>query len=542
MIVDVFGPGAVVDGFRVEALAGRGGSSVVYRAVEVASGDPVALKVLPTPDHSARRRLAREARLLAGVRHPGIVPFRGLLEVESHDVLVTDWIEGVPLLRRRDFGDGAAVDRTLALLWDLADALDHLHGLDIVHRDITPANIIIRPDGSPTLIDLGIGHHIDSATMTNDDLLAGTPRYLAPEVIRGEPATGRSDQYGVGVLLHEMLTGRSPFPDAAQVATALHHQLHTEPEPLDEIDPNIPSGLADAVLRSLDKDPDRRFPSMGHFARAATARTADSGGRWYRRAIGPAAVAAVVVVGGLAVSQTLLSSDSPGPATSDTAPSDTASSIGGTAADNTGIEGDAVESGSSDALDEPLVIDIDEPPEGKADGGDVQDRSDWPAGTAETVACNLLQGSTFGDGGLPLDYFGEPAGRERVVAEAGYNSTAGLEVGQAGAFGQFGEIVPVQPGEQYRFTGWVRTVGDVAEAEVGISFLTTDYGPLSTGDQAPITNGDGAFFELNAVAPEGAGFAVPYLFKDSSTGVVVADELLFGRADLCRAEVTVPAP
>lgn len=543
MIIDVFGPGTVVNGFRVESLAGRGGSSLVYRAVEVSSGRPVALKILTAPDQSSRRRLVREAQLLADVHHPGIVPFRGLQQMDGHDVLITDWVDGQSLRRHGEDGGTIPVERALALLWELAEALDHLHGLGIVHRDITPANVIIGPDGSPTLIDLGIGHHVDSATMTGEDLLAGTPQYLAPEVIRGEAATGRSDQYSVGALLHELLTGRSPFPDADRVATALHHQLHTVPEPLDEVDPSIPSHVADAILRSLQKDPEQRFESMHHFARVASGAdpAANDRQRRNRRTIGLTGLAAVVVgVAAVFAAVTVFSGDKP------TADSTTDVVAAGADPDSDSeaplvIEVDAQTSDTqTGGSAEPSASEsVEQPVEGEQSG---ESQAEWAVGTAGVAACNLLQGSTFGDGSLPLDYFGEPAGRERVVAEVGYGGSSGLEVGRAGAFGQFGEVVAVQPGEEYLFSGWVRTVGDVAEAQVGISFLTTDYGPLSTGAQAPVTASDGRFIELSAAVPEGAGFAVPYLFKDSSTGVVVADELVFGRADLCRAEFTVPAP
>ncbi|MEL6985250.1 MAG: hypothetical protein AAFO29_22650, partial [Actinomycetota bacterium] len=163
---------------------------------------------------------------------------------------------------------------------------------------------------------------------------------------------------------------------------------------------------------------------------------------------------------------------------------------------------------------------------------------DWADGAAADLVCNRLQGSTFGDRTVPIDYFGDPPGREQVVDGLGYNGSPGLEIGRADAFGQYGEIIPVVPGQRYSFVGWLHQLGEVDDSEMGVSFLTTDYQPLSEGGRLDgIPAGPGFAAVLDVLAPEGAGFAVPYLYKDGSPGVVMADELIFGLADECRTQI-----
>lgn len=551
-------PGTIMDGLQIEAVAGRGGFSVVYRATDLASGQPRAVKVLSKADPSARRLLAREATLLAAIDHPAIVPFRGLRQNDEHDVLITDWIAGESLHSRlRRVGPHTA-DQALWVLGAVADPLDHLHRHNIVHRDMSPANVIVGPDGALTVIDLGIGHHVDSNTLTRDDLLAGTPKYLAPEIIRGERADGRADQYSVGVMLHELVTGESPFPRAAKVATALHHQLHSAPAPLDEIDPRIPTGFANAVLRSMQKDPADRFATMAEFAAAAgqSAATLDIDNRrdreTARETTGRTGRGRLIMAGGAAalitVGLTLWLTTRPTgdevaavqPATEDPATQDPAAeSTSGVTADNRGDAADvgvATESGAGTDSSQPPEIEGTTAPSGLP--APVVPDADWVTGAASGLACNQLQGSDFANGTVPIDYFGDPPGRERVVTDVGFAGSWALEVGRPGAFGQYGEIIPVKPGETYSFVGWFDRDGEIADTEMGISFLTVDYQPLSAGAVADTPQDGPRFAGVTAVpAPADAGFAVPYLFKDGSDGVLIADELIFGVAADCGADI-----
>lgn len=523
-------PGAVIDGFRIEAEAGQGGSSVVYRATDLDGGRPVAIKTLTTTDPSARRRLVREAQLLAGVRHPGVVPFRALRQLDDVDLLITDWVHGESLRDRLRRTGPLTPEQGRSLLSALADGLDHLHRQGIVHRDISPSNVIIDDNGTPVIIDLGIGHHVDSRTMTRDDLLAGTPKYLAPEIIRGEPADGRADQYSVGIMLHELLTGTAPFPSADRLATSLHHQLHSAPIPLDEVDPAMPTAMAEAVLMSLAKEPEDRFPSMADFAAAANGANPARGAAEPDRpsgvllSIGLLAAAVVVAVAGavwLVTTQTEPpQSATPDPeAIAEAAPDDSA---GGTDEEPPAGDGDGDDTSVIDAVATAAPI----------------DPLQWPEGEAARLTCNLLTGTDFTSAEVPVDYFGEPANLERVVPDRGFGGSAALEVGLVDNFGQYGEIVPIVPGQSYLFTGWFTRSGPIAEAEFGIVFLTPDYDPFPAGIEGELAEGSEAFLEIGPItAPPGTGFAVPYVFKDSSPGVLLADELIFGQTEACRREI-----
>ena len=326
-------------------------------------------------------------------------------------------------------------------------------------------------------------------------------------------------------MIHELVTGASPFPTADRVATALHHQLHSTPDPLDEIDPRVPTALAEAVARSMHKDPAERFATVADFAAAAAApsnqHTAGRPAGAGRRARILVGAATVIAASGLAVWITTRSAgDDPIAAAPQTQTQETV------APNDTGV----------DAENPPLITNGTTPP------GDqpvpVVPDSDWVSGASAELACNQLQGSDFANGTVPVDYFGDPPGRERVVTDVGYAGSWGLEIGQPGAFGQYGEIIPILPGETYSFVGWFNRNGEIADTEIGISFLTSDYQPLSAGAAAEASQNTEAFVGVTAVpAPADAGFAVPYVFKDGSEGVLIADELIFGVAADCQADI-----
>ncbi len=558
--------GSEIAGLRIGPVAGRGGSSTVYRAVDLRTGEPRAAKVLTTADGAADRRLQREADLLSKVDHPSVVPFRGLYRDDHRSILVTNWVEGQSLHERLQQRQSLSVDEAVRILADLADPLDHLHRLGIVHRDISPANVIVAPDGQVTLIDLGIGHLVSASTLTNDDLLAGTPKYLAPEVIRGATADARADQYSVAVMIHELITGHSPFPMGEQIATALHHQLSSAPTALDEIDPTIPTPLSNAVLRALAKEPDDRFSSMADFVRAATAPVPAAG---TDLAAGSDSTAgrsrsASLLVGGLGVLALFAVGALIGVlATGGDDPIDTSAAADSQAGDATSEQQDAEpgavlsvavpadEAGATEPTDS---TDSTQPTDqtdqtGSTESGQLAELAlpiadpAWFEGRAGQLACNLLTGHTFENGSVPVDYYGNPPGRERVIDRDGFDGSWALEVGLAGAYGQYGEIIDIEPGRSYVFRGWFEVREPVADAEFGVLFLDEGYDPVEgTGTSRTLSNeqtdtSEPGFRELTFDSPPPGAFrAVPYLFKDSSEGVLLADEMVFGPSDACMAE------
>ena len=244
------------DRFVVERLAGTGGMGRVYRALDRVSGEPVALKVMLDPGGS--ERFLREAKLLAELRHPGIVRYVAHGETpEGETYIAMEWLEGETLSARLKREPLSAVE-ALALVSQLAEALSVTHARGIVHRDIKPANVILvdqRID-RVKLLDFGIAH-LSNATqvVTRTGAVLGTLGYMAPEQARGEkrPST-RADVFSLGCILFHCLTGRPAFAGAAPVAVLA--KLILEPAPrLQELRPELPLELDELCARMLEKEP-----------------------------------------------------------------------------------------------------------------------------------------------------------------------------------------------------------------------------------------------------------------------------------------------
>lgn len=182
------------------------------------------------------------------------------------------------------------------------------------------------------------------------------------------------------------------------------------------------------------------------------------------------------------------------------------------------------------------------PPEVSALAAPIDDPT-WQAGRAQAVQCNLLSGHTFENGSVPVDYYGNPPGRERVIDRDGFDGSWALEVGLVGAYGQYGEIIDIEPGRDYLFRGWFEVREPVADAEFGVFFLDDAYQQLDDPGASRLLSNDetdssqpGFREVILEGTPAGAARAVPFLYKDSSDGVLLADELVFGPVDECRAE------
>jgi hypothetical protein len=260
-----FGP------YRIGELIGRGGMGTVHRAYDAANRRWVALKRLPGGgvDAEFRARFRREARIAGGLRHPHVVPVHAFGEIDGQLYLDMALIDGVDL--RRLLGRGAlAPQRTIALLAQIADALDTAHAAALVHRDIKPSNILIGPDDHAYLADFGIARSMssDSTGLTRSGALLGTWDYLAPERLSGGPVDGRADQYALACVLFECLTGRLPHPAVEPAAKLAAHLLRPAPAP-SVLDPTLPPALDPVVVRGMAKDPGRRFPSCGGMLEAA---------------------------------------------------------------------------------------------------------------------------------------------------------------------------------------------------------------------------------------------------------------------------------
>jgi eukaryotic-like serine/threonine-protein kinase len=272
MIPDLDLPRLIGDRYRLEALIGEGGFGRVYRAFDTWLERPVAVKV-PRVDRTVTGgevdQCRIEARKVAKLRHPNIVPVHDVGKEGSNCFIVGEWIEGSNLALRikHDRPDYRESARIVA---EVADALAHAHAAGFVHRDIKPANILIDPQGRAYLTDFGIA-------VVEEDLLrnvtaAGTLPYMAPEQL-GEgldPVDHRADLYSLGVVLYELLTGLRPFRATSPIE--LHEQiLNGDPDPPRSIDPGVPEELERICLRCLSKRVDDRFQDADTVAAALRA-------------------------------------------------------------------------------------------------------------------------------------------------------------------------------------------------------------------------------------------------------------------------------
>lgn len=277
--------------YRITAVLGRGGMATVYRAVQERLGRDVAVKVLrATPDDpQAAARFEREARAVAGLSHPNILPVYDYGEDAGARYIVAQYIEGGRSLASRLAEGFVPPAEAAELLARVLDGLDYAHSRGVIHRDIKPANILLpRPDW-PLLGDFGIAQSLSEQTqLTAAGEIIGTPSYMAPERASGGPTDARADIYAAGVALYELLTGRVPFEGDAPLAVLLRH-IQEPPRPPRELNPATPPALERVALTALAKNPDERFQSAG--AMAAALRAAVAPGTTGPRPAVPAPVA-----------------------------------------------------------------------------------------------------------------------------------------------------------------------------------------------------------------------------------------------------------
>ena len=256
------------DRYRLLEPAGSGGSAEVWRALDEATGEVVAVKRLHPvvfADEGGRRRLEREFHALQGLDEPHIVRVRDLQVGEREAALVLDYVDGESLAQRMagQSPEAPAVDpeRAVAIVADVAAALAAAHAAGIVHRDVTPGNILLTRDGEARLTDFGIARaSTDATAVTATGLLMGTMRYLAPEQLRGGTSTPASDLHGLAAVAYEMLAGRPAYAASSPVELAEAQQAG--PPPID----GVPPALDAAVRRGLAVDPDQRPAGVRAFA------------------------------------------------------------------------------------------------------------------------------------------------------------------------------------------------------------------------------------------------------------------------------------
>jgi serine/threonine-protein kinase len=251
--------------YRLLEPAGSGGTAEVWRAIDERTGDEVALKRLHPivfATESGRRRLVREFRALRSLRHPSIVRVRDLQIARDDGAIILDYVHGSSLADRLRSGRALATAEAVAIASDVAAALGAAHDEGLVHRDVTPGNILLDGDGRARLTDFGIAHRDgDETAATGTGMLVGTLRYIAPEQLRGEPATPASDLFALGAVTYEMLAGRPVF--AATTPVALVEAQQVQPLPIE----GVPGALDAAVRTALSAEPSARQRSVEAFAK-----------------------------------------------------------------------------------------------------------------------------------------------------------------------------------------------------------------------------------------------------------------------------------
>ena len=264
-VVTEAGP-RILGRYEIQEEIGRGMMGVVYRALDPALGRTVALKtvslLLAVPDGDRagfEQRFLNEARVAAGLNHPGIVVVHdvGRDPGSASLYIALEYLEGETLSERVKREGHLDWREALRLTAKVADALQHAHERHIVHRDVKPANIMVLPNGQPKLMDFGIAK-IPTSQLTNAGEFFGTPSYMSPEQATGEPLDARSDVFSLGSVLYLLLTGTRAF-DAPSVPGILARVAKKDPPPPSKLTPGLPAVVDDIVARALAKDSGQRY-------------------------------------------------------------------------------------------------------------------------------------------------------------------------------------------------------------------------------------------------------------------------------------------
>lgn len=322
----------VVPGYVVGRELARGGQGVVYAAVQSTTGQPVAIKLLHArgahagDSRSARARFLREIRIAGRLAHPGIVrPLDSVLLIDGREALILELVEGDPLdqwaSRARQHVDGRR--RTLDVLAQIAEALEHAHKRGVIHRDLKPSNVLVDAEGRARILDFGVARRTDPSGLADERItltgeFTGTLAYAAPEQVSmlGSGPDVRSDVYSLGVMGFEALTGRLPYQVDGALASVIRNITEVDPPRADRA--GLDADTSAVLHKAMAKDPARRYQSAADLARdlrsaaAGLAILARADSRWYsirkaaRRHRIPIGVACLLALGVVATLLTLL--------------------------------------------------------------------------------------------------------------------------------------------------------------------------------------------------------------------------------------------
>ena len=258
--------GDTVGDYRILEEIGRGGMGQVFRVEHMVTRRVEAMKIMPGRRHDAPEQAARslrEIQLQASLDHPNIAAVHNAFWSGEDLVLVMELVQGRTLRRVLEAGRvplSATLDHAVQAL----TALNYAHGHGVIHRDISPGNMMIGPGGILKLTDFGLAKGPLDGRLSQSGAPLGTLWYMSPEQVRGSASDARSDIYSLGAVLYELATGKKPF-DGESAFVIMADQVGKSPVPPMEVDPAVPADLSAALVRALEKDPDRRFQTAAEF-------------------------------------------------------------------------------------------------------------------------------------------------------------------------------------------------------------------------------------------------------------------------------------
>ena len=256
--------GSKLGRFEIAGVLGEGAMGIVYLAHDPQIERPVALKTLKSETTAGaygkelESRFLKEAKLAGRLSHPNVVTIYEAGSDRGVAYIAMEYVEGEPLTRSRSRTTGPSAREGIAVVRQVALALEHAHARGVLHRDIKPGNILITRDGQVKVADFGIGKLLTaSADLTRTGQMIGSPAYMSPEQVRGDKLDGRSDLFSLGVVLYELLTGVRPFPGDS-ITTLVYQILHTEPRDPLLVRSDLPPSTSEVFARLLAKAPENR--------------------------------------------------------------------------------------------------------------------------------------------------------------------------------------------------------------------------------------------------------------------------------------------
>ena len=255
--------------YEVKSELGRGGMATVYRAVDPNSGREVAVKVLPREmmhDPQFRERFEREIKMIASLEHPAIVPVYDVGDIDGQPYFVMRFMTGGSLSDLIEKGS-IPVDETAKIIEKIAQGLAYAHRKGVIHRDLKPDNILFNDDGEPFISDFGVAKISESTSNLTGSGVIGTPAYMSPEQAQGTEIDQRSDVYGLGVIVYQMLSGHQPYSADTPMGVVVKHITEPVPEIL-KVLPNLPEEVDAVIKTAMAKDKNQRYPNTIELAKA----------------------------------------------------------------------------------------------------------------------------------------------------------------------------------------------------------------------------------------------------------------------------------